>query len=117
VFYALGDGITPFRVSMVNIFLNAVLAYVLVQIFGAPGLVLATVVNLFSMFCYSGLDRKLNGCPGSIACPSRLDWWQLCGGSQVGYSLGLSTSLGQRGLLEQLLQLSLSGLSWHRLLP
>jgi putative peptidoglycan lipid II flippase len=36
VFYALGDGNTPFRVSMINIVLNTLLAYILVKPFGAP---------------------------------------------------------------------------------
>jgi putative peptidoglycan lipid II flippase len=31
VFYALGDGQTPFRISIGNIFLNAILDYILVQ--------------------------------------------------------------------------------------
>jgi putative peptidoglycan lipid II flippase len=65
VFYALGDGDTPFRISVVNIFLNAVLDYVLMQFFGAPGLVLATVgVNAISMVALLViLDRRLNGLP------------------------------------------------------
>jgi putative peptidoglycan lipid II flippase len=65
VFYALGDGDTPFRISIVNIFLNALLDYVLMQFFGAPGLVLATVgVNAISMVVLLViLDRRLNGLP------------------------------------------------------
>lgn len=65
VFYALGDGETPFRVSVVNIFLNAVLDFFMVRAFGAPGLVLATVgVNIISMLALLILlDRKLNGLP------------------------------------------------------
>lgn len=65
VFYALGDGETPFRVSIVNIFLNAILDYLLVKAFAAPGLVLATVaVNLISMvWLMAILDRKLGGLP------------------------------------------------------
>ncbi len=65
VFYALGDGETPFRISVVNIVLNAVLDYLLVKPLGAPGLVLATVgVNLFSMVALSWfLNRKLHGLP------------------------------------------------------
>jgi len=65
VFYALGDGETPFRVSIVNIFLNAVLDFFMVRAFGAPGLVLATVgVNIISMLALLILlDRKLNGLP------------------------------------------------------
>ncbi len=65
VFYALGDGDTPFHISMVNIFLNALFDYFLIERFGAPGLVLATVcVNLFSVIMLLFLlDRKLNGLP------------------------------------------------------
>jgi putative peptidoglycan lipid II flippase len=63
VFYSLGDGDTPFRITVVNIFLNAVLDYILVGRFGAPGVVLATVVvNIFSVIALTYfLDRKLNG--------------------------------------------------------
>ncbi|ELS33418.1 MULTISPECIES: murein biosynthesis integral membrane protein MurJ [Pseudanabaena] len=65
VFYALGDGDTPFKISIANIFLNGLFDYFLVQQFGAPGIVLATVsVNVLSMltmmYC---LDRRLNGMP------------------------------------------------------
>ncbi|MBE9079930.1 murein biosynthesis integral membrane protein MurJ [Romeria aff. gracilis LEGE 07310] len=65
VFYALGDGETPFRISIVSIFLNAVLDYFLIQLLGPPGLVLATVgVNVVSLFAMVVLlDRKLNGLP------------------------------------------------------
>ncbi len=65
VFYALGDGDTPFRISIFNILLNALLDFLLVKPFGAPGLVLATVgVNLISMLMMLWfLDRKLNGLP------------------------------------------------------
>jgi putative peptidoglycan lipid II flippase len=63
VFYALGDGQTPFRISMVNIFFNAVFDYFLVNRFGVPGLVLATVsVNILSMIALTYfLDKRLNG--------------------------------------------------------
>ncbi len=65
VFYALGDGDTPFKISIVNIFLNGLFDYFLVQEFGAPGLVLATVfVNVISMIVMMYLlDRRLNGMP------------------------------------------------------
>ncbi|MBI4781092.1 MAG: murein biosynthesis integral membrane protein MurJ [Oscillatoriophycideae cyanobacterium NC_groundwater_1537_Pr4_S-0.65um_50_18] len=65
VFYALGDGDTPFRISIFNIFLNALLDFLLYKPFGAPGLVLATVgVNLISMITLLWfLNRKLNGLP------------------------------------------------------
>ncbi len=63
VFYALEDGNTPFRISIVNIFLNGLFDFLLVKPFGAPGLVLATVtVNLLSMLVMIYyLDRRLNG--------------------------------------------------------
>jgi len=65
VFYALGDGNTPFRISLINIVLNGVLDYGLSQAFGAPGLVLATVgVNIISMGLMLWLlHQRLNGLP------------------------------------------------------
>lgn len=65
VFYALGDGETPFRISLANIFLNLVLDYVLVNLYGIPGIVLATVgVNIVSMMVFLLiLDRRLSGLP------------------------------------------------------
>jgi putative peptidoglycan lipid II flippase len=65
VFYALGDGNTPFRISMINIFMNAVLDYFLIKPFGAPGLVLATVgVNCGSVIMLLFmLNRRLGGLP------------------------------------------------------
>lgn len=63
VFYSLGDGDTPFRISIVNIGFNALFDYLLVDRFGAPGLVLATVgVNVISMVAMLWiLNRRLNG--------------------------------------------------------
>ena len=65
VFYALGDGDTPFKISIANIFLNGLFDYFLVQRFGAPGIILATVsVNVLSMIAMLYfLDRRLNGMP------------------------------------------------------
>ncbi|MGB0560856.1 MAG: murein biosynthesis integral membrane protein MurJ [Spirulinaceae cyanobacterium] len=65
VFYALGDGETPFRVSIANILLNGVLDYLLVNAFQTPGLVMATIgVNLVSMAIFLGiLHRRLQGLP------------------------------------------------------
>lgn len=114
VFYALGDGETPFRVSVANIVLNAVLDYLLVTAFGAPGLVLATVgVNLISMVVLLMLlDRKLQG----------LSWQEWCGPifSLTGLSVAAGVAcwgtlwlsqkiLGTEGLLVQLLQLCIAG--------
>jgi putative peptidoglycan lipid II flippase len=65
VFYGLGDGQTPFKVSIFNIFLNGLLDFILVKSWGAPGLVLATVaVNIVSMGMFLWLlHLKLNGLP------------------------------------------------------
>ena len=65
VFYALEDSLTPFRISIANIFLNALLDFLLVRPYGAVGLVLATVgVNLVSMLIMLAiLHRRLQGLP------------------------------------------------------
>ena len=64
VFYALGDSDTPFKISIVNIGLNALFDYFLLP-FGVQGLVLATVsVNVLSLIALTYvLNRKLNGLP------------------------------------------------------
>jgi putative peptidoglycan lipid II flippase len=77
VFYALGDGTTPFRFSMAGIGLNVILDWLLVggptpwglQLpalnFGAPGLVLATVaVNVITCGgLLLALQKRLGGLP------------------------------------------------------
>ncbi len=115
VFYALGDGETPFRVSVANIVLNGVLDYLLMKPFGAPGLVLATVgVNITSTVVLLWLlDRKLNGLPlvqwtGSIAILTIASIF--AGGAGWGTLLGLEAVLGKDGLFVQLLELSLASL-------
>ncbi len=115
VFYALGDGETPFRISMVNIFLNALLDYILVKPLGVPGLVLATVgVNLASMLMLLWvLNRKLNGLPWQ-------EWsWPILSLTGISFiaglaSWGISWELQKiwnaDSLLVQLLQISLAGI-------
>lgn len=114
VFYALGDGETPFRVSVANIFLNALLDYFLVKPLGAPGLVLATVgVNFTSTVALLVLlDRKLHGLPWR-------EWrWpilRLAGASLMagiaswGVSWGIEQVWGSGSLWLQLLHLGLAG--------
>jgi putative peptidoglycan lipid II flippase len=65
VFYALGDGNTPFRISLFNIFLNGALDYLFVDLFATPGLVVATIgVNISSMGIMLWiLHRRLRGLP------------------------------------------------------
>jgi putative peptidoglycan lipid II flippase len=115
VFYALGDGQTPFRISTFNIFLNAFLDWILVGPFGAPGLVLATVgVNCSSMLMLLFLlDRKLNGLPWR-------EWSVPIFGLTLASIVAGVTSfltlvvcqmfLGKEGLLILLLELGVSGL-------
>ncbi|NJN04912.1 MAG: murein biosynthesis integral membrane protein MurJ [Leptolyngbyaceae cyanobacterium RM1_1_2] len=114
VFYALGDGETPFRISIFNIFLNALLDYLLVTRLGAPGLVLATVgVNIFSMLLLLVLlDRRLNGLPW-------LEWARPIGGLTLCSAIasmicwatrsGLESWLGTEGVWVQLVQLAIAG--------
>ncbi len=63
VFYAFEDGKTPLKISIVNILLNIILDYFLVNKFGAPGLVLASMgVNLTAMLMMLWcLNRRLHG--------------------------------------------------------
>jgi len=114
VFYALEDGDTPFRISVVNIFLNAFLDFLLVRPFGAVGLVLATVgVNLISMTVMLWiLNRRLNGLP--------LRQWSgitlnltvgsvLAGMIAYGSLYLLEGWLGMDGFFVQLAQLAIAG--------
>jgi len=65
VFYALEDGNTPYKVSLLNIALNFGLDALLWKPFGTPGIILATVgVNVISMIIFIILlHRRLNGLP------------------------------------------------------
>ncbi|AKG20224.1 murein biosynthesis integral membrane protein MurJ [Calothrix sp. 336/3] len=115
VFYALGDGETPFRISMINILLNALLDYILIKPFGAPGLVLATVsVNCCSVIMLLFvLNRKLNGLPireWAIPIFGLTVGSAIAGFASYGTLEILQRFLGKEGLIIQLLQLSLSGI-------
>ncbi|MEM7648457.1 MAG: lipid II flippase MurJ [Cyanobacteria bacterium P01_A01_bin.70] len=113
VYYALGDGQTPFRISLVNIGLNAVLDFFFIRWFGAPGLVLATVgVNITSTIALVVLlDRKLNGLPWlqwgrTILMLSMLSG--VAGLAAWGTRLGLEQVLGIEGFINRLLQLAIA---------
>ena len=113
-FYALGDGDTPIRISVFNIGLNALLDFILINRYGAPGLVLATVgVNLVSMVALLVLlARKINGLPW-------LDWARplvmlilsssLSGIAAWGSRLGLETLTGTEGFFTNLIVLCVAG--------
>lgn len=114
VFYALGDGKTPFRISAANILLNIVLDYFLVKAFAAPGLVLASMgVNLTAMvmllWC---LHRQLGGLPWrewSLPILGLIGASGVAGLACWTTSWGCQQIWGTEGILMQLLQLSLAG--------
>ena len=116
VFYSLGDGDTPFRVSTINIGLNALMDYIFVRFFdfGASGLVYATVsVNVFSMVALLWiLNRRLNGL--------KLRSWilpllgltvasVLAGGASWAVLFGIQRLAGKQGFIGLSLELSLAG--------
>ncbi len=112
-FYALGDANAPFRISLINIGFNALLDWILVPRFGAPGIVLATVgVNALAMGALLWrLDRRMGGLPWK-------DWAKpfggvflgsvLAGATTWGIRLGLADYLGA-SLVEQLAVLAIAG--------
>ena len=113
VFYALGDGETPFKVSIFNIFLNGLLDFVSYKPLATPGLVMATIgVNITSMIIFLWiLNRRLHGLPlkewglsllGLTAISS------IAGIGSWGVSLAWEQLLGSNNLLLQLLQLTLA---------
>ncbi len=115
VCFGLGDGDTPFRISLLGLFLNAGFCLLFTQTFGAAGLAMATVgVNVFSMVVLLViLHRRLGGllwretawpilglAAGSVAA----------GLASWGILLGCQQLWGTEGLLIQLVNLVLSGL-------
>ena len=115
VFYALGDGQTPFRISIGNIFLNAILDFWLIKFFGVPGLVWATIgVNIISMgiFLYI-LHHRLRGLPllkWGLDLLGLLFASFLAGLGSWGVSWGWARFIGDSNLLLLLVQLGLSTL-------
>jgi putative peptidoglycan lipid II flippase len=116
VFYGLGDGNTPFKVSLWGLLLNAVFCFLFTQQFGAAGLALATVgVNLVSMAALLWvLNRRLRGLPWrETGLPiSGLAAGSVLAGAVSWAALwGLQSLLGTEGLLIQLINLSVAGLA------
>lgn len=112
VFYALGDGETPFKISTINIILNAILDYLLVSSFGAPGALMATIgVNFISMSIFIWiLNRRLNGLPlgqwgknMTGLCFATL----LAGLASYGASQGWEATIGNDNLLLLFAELSM----------
>ena len=124
VFYALGDGYTPFRLSVAGIGLNALLDWLLVggpspwglQLpaldFGAPGLVLATVaVNAVTCLALLlMLQRRLGGMPlRAWALDSLLLLLAALAAAAAAWALA-SWLVWPAGVLGLMLQLAVSGL-------
>ena len=114
VFYALGDGQTPFNISLVNIGTNAVLDYVFFNWMGPAGLVVATIgVNVVSLVAMMVLlARKIGGLPIG-------DWaktiFTLVGASAIAGIFcwltqgGIASLIGTDGFLANLIAICLAG--------
>ena len=113
VFYALGDGGTPFKISVVNIFLNALFDFLFWKPFGAPGLVLATVcVNVISCIALLwSLDRRLNGLPWRSFTPllSLAAASIVTGLATWGTSLGFQRLVPATNMVTSILQVVIAG--------
>jgi putative peptidoglycan lipid II flippase len=112
VFYALDDAQTPFRISIGNIFLNAILDYFLVNNFQTPGLIYATIgVNVISMFLLLYvLNQRLNGLPlgeWAIALFGLIVASIISGFACWGTNYGLEILLPNPNLIIQIIQLGL----------
>ncbi len=114
VFYALGDGNTPFKVSIVSIFVNITLDFLLWQPLGAPGISLATVgvmIVTFIIFLVI-LNKRLNGLPWEDL---GLPLFGIFGASSIAgfitwvMSYGWQQLLPQSNLFTLLLQLAILG--------
>ena len=132
VFYALGDGTTPFRLSLAGIGLNVIFDWVLVGgptpwgnqspfNFGASGLVLATVaINVLT--CLTLLLVLKRRMPAMTLIPWGMDTTRLLlagvltGCIVWGMSLGVDWPLGWFGLLARVGIPSLLGLAFFGLM-
>ena len=132
VFYALGDGTTPFRMSLAGIGLNVMFDWLLVGgptpwgnqspfNFGAPGLVLATVaINVLT--CLALLLVLKRRMPAMTLIPWGMDTTRLffagglTGCMVWGLSIGVDWPLGWFGLLARVGIPSLLGLAFFGLM-
>jgi putative peptidoglycan lipid II flippase len=113
VFYALGDGGTPFKISMVNIFFNLLFDYLFWKPFGAAGITLSTVcINLISLSVMLFLlDRRLNGLPwrGFLPLVSIFLASAVAGAATWGVSYGWQQLIPESNKITLIIQLALSG--------
>jgi putative peptidoglycan lipid II flippase len=113
VFYALGDGATPFKISMVNIFFNLLFDYLLWKPFGAAGITLSTVcINLisFSVMLFL-LNRRLNGLPwrGLLPLVSIFLASAVAGAATWSVSYGWQQLIPESNKITLIVQLALAG--------
>jgi putative peptidoglycan lipid II flippase len=113
VFYALGEGGTPFKISAVNIIFNLLFDFLLSKPFGAPGIVLSTVcVNFISCVALLWfLDRRLHGLPwrGFLPLLSLAGASVVSGVATWGASLGWQRLVPATNLGTLILQLVVAG--------
>jgi putative peptidoglycan lipid II flippase len=113
VFYALGDGATPFKISMVNIFFNLLFDYLFWKPFGAAGITLSTVcINLISFLTMLFLlDRRLNGLPwrGFLPLVSIFIASAVAGAATWSISYGWQQLIPESNKITLIIQLVLSG--------
>jgi putative peptidoglycan lipid II flippase len=113
VFYALGDGATPFKISMVNIFFNLLFDYLFWKPFGAAGITLSTVcINLISFSAMLFLlDRRLNGLPwrGFLPLVSIFIASAVAGAATWSISYGWQQLIPESNKITLIIQLVLSG--------
>jgi putative peptidoglycan lipid II flippase len=117
VFYALGDGETPFKISILNIFINAFLDYYFARVlyWGTPGLIFATIgVNILSMIMMLWvLNKRLKGLPlgeWGVALLGLIIASIVAGFAGWGVNLGCVHLWGFGNLWLQLVNLSISTL-------
>jgi putative peptidoglycan lipid II flippase len=113
VFYALGDSDTPFKISVVNIGLNALFDWLLLPL-GVQGLVFATVsVNILSLIALTVcLHRKLNGLPWfswGVSIGGLLFSSLVAGGASYGVLVQMQNVLGTASFIPVLIELCVSG--------
>jgi putative peptidoglycan lipid II flippase len=113
VFYGLGDAKTPFKISIINVLLNALLDYIFVNLWGAPGVLVATIgVNIIATIAFLWiLNRRLNGLPllqWSRDLTGLLVATALAGLASYGVSQGIEKTIGNDNLLLLLVELSIS---------
>lgn len=131
VFYGLGDGTTPFQISVLNIGLNVVLDFWLVRWFSASGLILSSLgINVVAIaLLLAILHRRLEGLPwrawslpivqilGVSMVAGLVSWGTWYGFTQLVSSENAFLLLGQVGLAG-ILGLGVFGLlAWQTHLP